>query len=342
MVAQLLKSQHLRHLALSGCAGVTDALWQLVEAEQLHNLRQRAAHTSLPSSTSSTAQAAAASTASAEQAAVMMDLDNSSPSGYPLTELKQQDSSSSRTACCSKLQSLNLVRCSNLRSLCLGLLPLSGAVELLSPKHYLIKAVHGAEASTDRWCPVESTVSELTSLKIGLSGLQVVALKLPKLIHLDLSSCKHLRVLELHCPLLLQLQLQACRSLPVMSAVRGVMCCPQLQMVDVQHMLPIGTTGPSTNAGNVRQAAPGGGEELHVSNPPENDTCGTCSVAPIGKGRVNATVEVQMMGSKWSPGMDLSTMLDEVAAAHASLKPDSILRCSSLCKVCSQLAHCSL
>ncbi len=42
----------------------------------------------------------------------------------------------------------------------------------------------------------------------------MLALALPSLAHLDLSSCRRLRALELRCPRLLALHAQACVSLP--------------------------------------------------------------------------------------------------------------------------------
>lgn len=289
----LLRCRQLKHLALSGCAGVTDEIWQQVEAGQLQRLRGTVA------------------VAPAAEAAALMDLDDGADDGCegsggaelgavdalaaPVgggsgSSLAADGSSSSDGS--SQLESLSLVRCNNLRSLCLGLLPGEGKVELLPPKHYLLSASRSVlqqAAPQGGWVEVPSAVSQLTSLKAGLSGVQVVALALPKLAHLDLSSCKHLRVLELRCPLLLQLQLQACTALPVVSAVRGVLGAPHLQMLDVQHMLG---------------AAGGGG-------------------GPAGQ--------------------DGAEALDEAVAHHGSLKPGSILRCTSVCKVCHKLAeHCSL
>jgi hypothetical protein len=91
------------------------------------------------------------------------------------------------------------------------------------------------------WEQAATALSGLQSLRLGLSGVQVVALALPKLTSLDLNSCSHLRVLELRCPLLLLLQLQACRALgwrqqlPLL--VGG---CPDLESLDLQHALPRG------------------------------------------------------------------------------------------------------
>lgn len=290
----LLRCRQLKHLALSGCAGVTDAIWQQVEAAQLQRVQLWMRGTVA---------------APAGEAAALMDLDDgddgcegsgaelgavdalavpASGAGGGSGSSLAADGSSSYGS--SQLESLSLVRCNNLRSLCLGLLPAEGEVELLPPKHYLLsggRSVLQQAAPQGGWVEVPSAVSQLTSLKAGLSGVQVVALALPKLAHLDLSSCKHLRMLELRCPLLLQLQLQACTALPVVSAVRSVLGAPHLQMLDVQHML----------------GAAGGG----------------------------------------SPADQDAEALDEVVAQHGSLKPGSILRCTSVCKVCHKLAeHCSL
>jgi hypothetical protein len=287
----LLRCRQLKHLALSGCAGVTDAIWQQVESQQLQQAQSHRV------AGAAAAAAAAAAALPAGEAAALMDLDEAvaagdgcegSGAGEP-GPADGAGSSSSSDGSSSQLESLSLVRCNNLRSLCLGLLPASGSVELLPAKHYLLSGGRAAlqqAAPQCEWVEVPSAVSQLTSLKAGLSGVQVVALALPKLAHLDLSSCKHLRVLELRCPLLLQLQLQACTALPVASAVRGVLGAPRLQMLDVQHML--GAAGPADQDGGAEA-------------------------------------------------------LDEVVARHSSLKPGSILRCTSVCKVCHKLAeHCSL
>lgn len=278
----LLRCRQLQHLALSGCAGVTDAIWQQVESQQLQQAQSHGV------------AGAAAAAVPAGEATAVMDLDEAVDfgdgcEGSGAGELGPADGDAGSSGGSSQLESLSLVRCNNLRSLCLGLLPASGSVELLPAKHYLLSGGRAAlqqAAPQCEWVEVPSAVSQLTSLKAGLSGVQVVALALPKLAHLDLSSCKHLRALELRCPLLLQLQLQACTALPVVSAVRGVLGAPRLQMLDVQHML--GAAGP---------AGQDGGAEA----------------------------------------------LDAVVARHSNLKPGSILRCTSVCKVCHKLAeHCSL
>lgn len=136
------------------------------------------------------------------------------------------------------LQSLSLVRCSALKSLCLGLVPASGKVNVLQPKHYLLTADRQAlqnQVEHYDWIQVPTVVSGLRLLRLGLSGVQVVALALPHLMHLDLNSCSQLRVLELRCPLLLTLHLQACRAVPVKQLVLGLTGCPALETLDMQH-----------------------------------------------------------------------------------------------------------
>lgn len=331
VAAQLMvKCSNLQHLALSGCAGVTDAIWQQVEGAQMQQLAVGQRGCEAPAGTD----------------AALMDVDalGSSQAGG--------DGSTSGSVSSSNLQSLSLVRCSNLRSLCLGLLPASGRVELLGPKHYLIAADRaalqaGPHASPDgSWVQVPSAVSELTSLKLGLSGVQVVALALPKLSHLDLSSCKHLRVLELRCPLLLQLQLQACRSLPVVSAVKGVLSSPHLQMLDVQHMLPL----PGSNS---RRSS----DEGHAEDGAEvEEMAGGCGaggvVAPVaatpataassGSSLLAAVAASGVLPAGSSTGVQAGLLLDELATTHSSLRPEGVLRCTSLCRVCSKLQQCSL
>lgn len=53
--------------------------------------------------------------------------------------------------------------------------------------------------------------SALQSLKLGLSGAQVVAVALPQLTALDMNNCTEIRHLELRCPSLLTAHFQNCR-----------------------------------------------------------------------------------------------------------------------------------
>lgn len=358
LVAQLLlKCRHLRHLALSGCSGVTDAIWQQVEVAQLQTLLAAAAgaDASPLQGAGRAGNGAPAAVAAAGDDAALMDLDDSSQQAGGATDA----AAGSAAVCSSKLESLSLVRCNNLRSLCLGLLPACGQVQLLEPKHYLLAADrHALQApayAPGSWLQVDSAVSELTSLKLGLSGLQVVALALPKLAHLDLSSCKQLRVLELRCPLLLQLQLQACRSLPVFSAVKGVLGAPHLQMLDVQHVMPHsrGTTPVSDrDSGEDSGAVSGAGYGAVLSSEAESMSLtgpgGVCRAA-VGQGSSGSSLLAAVAADGTLPapvGMSteaqIGMLLDEVAATHGSLKSEGILRCLPVCKVCSKLAQCSL
>jgi hypothetical protein len=353
LVAQLLlKCRHLRHLALSGCSGVTDAIWQQVEGAQLQQLLATAAGADGSPLQAGFGATSAAAAAAAGCDAALMDIDDSSQEAGAATDA----AAGSAAVCSSKLESLSLVRCNNLRSLCLGLLPASGQVQLLEPKHYLLAADrHALQApayAPGSWVQVDSAVSELTSLKVGLSGLQVVALALPKLAHLDLSSCKQLRVLELRCPLLLQLQLQACRSLPVASAVKGVLGAPHLLMLDVQHVMPHSrdaTPVSDKDSGEEGGAVACGGYGAVAGSEVESGSlagaAGVCKAA-AGKGS-SLLAAVAADGALPAPeGMSteaqIGMLLDEVAATHASLKSEGILRCLPVCKVCSKLAQCSL
>lgn len=128
------------------------------------------------------------------------------------------------------------------------------------------------EALALRWqpCPVP-ILPALTTLKVGLSGLQVVALALPHLVTLDLNGCSHLRVLELRCPSLHTLSLQACNMLPASALAATLPLCPALALLDVQHvahlqrpslsratsssLLPGASTGASTSAPGLAAAA---------------------------------------------------------------------------------------
>jgi hypothetical protein len=290
LVPQLLsRCGRLQHLALNGCSAVTDALWKQLESAQLAQL-------------SSSRQDLAP--AGADSAVV----------------------SSSSTG--STLESLSLVRCSNLKSLCLGLLPASGQVEVLQPKHYLLSgdraSLHARQASYD-WIEVPSAVSGLTSLRAGLSGVQVVALALPKLAHLDVSSCSFLRVLELRCPLLLTLHLQACRALPMYGMLRAAVACPTLTKLDVQHVL---TGGCKNGNGNLVKDAAAASSDGGMGS-------GSSSRSGSGGGLAAAVAAHPAEFGGVGGAAELHELLDELVCGHPSLQ--QVLRCPvSCCAVCSR------
>lgn len=305
IIAQLLgKCSRLEHLALNGCSMVTDCLWQQLEQGQLGMLQQQQARRFMDEPAVS---------------ASMLELDDQ---GDPMQVV---DCNSRQLS--SKLESLSLVKCSNLKSLCLGLLPASGQVDVLESKHYLLsgdrEALH-ARAASYSWVEVPSAVSELTSLRVGLSGVQVVALSLPKLAQLDLSSCGYLRVLELRCPVLLTLHLQACRSLPVFGMAQAVMCCQRLEKLDVQHMLPAHFSRRSAAASRVQHASAVGG-------------FGGRGVGGAGGGAVGpATVVESEVATSDSSAAQLHQLLDEVTDGHPTLQ--QVLRCPVGCGVCARAA----
>lgn len=302
LVARLLSScTRLEHLALNGCVGVTDALWQELE----------------------TAQLAALAAQQLGQGGVF--------------DLDVQVASSS-----SKLRSLSLVRCSNLKSLCLGLLPATGWVEVLQPKHYLLSAdraaLHARQASYG-WVEVPSAVAGLTSLRVGLSGVQVVALALAHLAHLDVSSCSYLRVMELRCPLLLTLHLQACRALPMYGILQAAVSCPALVQLDVQHVLTGGAA--CSNGSSRKRSATGdhdgccdaaeGMEEVVVGDGAASSGCRDAA----GGGRLAAAVKAHPTAFGAAGGAaELHELLDELAAGHPSLQ--QVLRCPVGCAVCTR------
>jgi hypothetical protein len=301
LVPQLLsRCGRLQHLALNGCSAVTDALWKQLESAQLAQL----------------ASQQDLAPAGAESASALQLSHGVASSG----------SGSSSTG--STLESLSLVRCSNLKSLCLGLLPASGQVEVLQPKHYLLSgdraSLHARQASYD-WIEVPSAVSSLTSLRAGLSGVQVVALALPKLVHLDVSSCSFLRVLELRCPLLLTLHLQACRALPMYGVLRAAVACPALTKLDVQHVLTGGSKNGSSSGGCLKDAAAAAGSDEGMGSGSRSGSGGGLAAAvaahPADFGGVGGAAE-------------LHDLLDELVCGHPSLQ--QVLRCPVSCAVCSR------
>jgi hypothetical protein len=293
LVPQLLsRCGRLQHLALNGCAAVTDALWRQLEAAQL-----------------------------AQLATQQQDL---APAGAD-SALQLAGSSSSA------LQSLSLVRCSNLKSLCLGLLPVSGQVEVLQPKYYLLSgdraSLHARQARYD-WVEVPSAVSGLTSLRAGLSGVQVVALALPNLAHLDVSSCSYLRVLELWCPLLLTLHLQACRALPMYGLLRAAVACPALTKLDVQHVLSAGAENGSSNSSSaVKDPAAGASSDSGMGS-------GSSSRSGSGGGLAAAVSAHPAEFGGVGGAAELHELLDELVGGHPSLQ--QVLRCPVNCAVCSR------
>ncbi len=116
----------------------------------------------------------------------------------PLQGNQQQGMGASIDCSAHQLQSLSLVRCSRLKSLCLGLVPAPGTqVRVLDAKCYLLASHPPSELSAGDechvWEPAGTPLVGLRSLRLGLSGVQVLALALPQLANLDLSRCTQLR-----------------------------------------------------------------------------------------------------------------------------------------------------
>ncbi|KAG1669581.1 hypothetical protein FOA52_006354 [Chlamydomonas sp. UWO 241] len=143
------------------------------------------------------------------------------------------------------LRTLSLVKCGRLRCVALGLAPAPGVtVTLFSAKQRLFVSEEedAAGAAPLSWVPAvtHAHVAGLKILRLGLSGVQVLALALPSLQQLDVSGCAQLRHLELRCPALLQLAAASCRALrppPLWASLRG---CPALRSLDAQHAPALG------------------------------------------------------------------------------------------------------
>ncbi|MEW5306251.1 MAG: hypothetical protein WDW36_008729 [Sanguina aurantia] len=197
VAARLLHERPALHtLTLSGCEGVTAALWP-----SLHRSRSPQPSRGRPGAGPKRVSGSGGSSSSSEGTSAGVHMPHSHP----------DDGGSS-------LASLALVKCGKLSSLCLGLVPAPGCVLLDRPPRRQWEPVPDVgeveqEVQRYQWAPTGCLLSSLTSLKLGLSGVQVLALRLPRLTHLSLDGCASLRVLELRCPLLLTLHLQACNSL---------------------------------------------------------------------------------------------------------------------------------
>ncbi|KAL6764340.1 hypothetical protein V8C86DRAFT_1583154 [Haematococcus lacustris] len=122
----------------------------------------------------------------------------------------------------SQLTSLSLACCKQLQVLSLGLQPSSSiSIKVLKQWQYdALDAVALQQEVTElAWQPAPQLpgslplLPHLTSLRLGWSALQVLALALPRLTHLQVDGCQQLRVLELRCPLLLVLHAQSCSTL---------------------------------------------------------------------------------------------------------------------------------
>lgn len=151
-----------------------------------------------------------------------------------------------------QLTSLSLVKCQELHTLCLGLAPAT-PIQVLSTRPYLNPSqMQPPPSESFSWIPAPGGVHALRSLRLGFSALQVVALNLRQLQHLDLSGCRHLRHLELRCPALHTVLLQGCRALPAASLLSALAACPSLEVLDLQRM----EAGPLV-ARDLRGCCPG-------------------------------------------------------------------------------------
>eukprot|EP00955_Chlamydomonas_euryale_P050443 354554-Chlamydomonas_euryale.AAC.2 len=79
-----------------------------------------------------------------------------------------------------------------------------------------------------RWVPAGTRLASLEQLRLGLSGVAVLALSLPALTHLDVSSCDLLCELELRCPALLTLHAWSCGALRKGALTRAAGGCARL------------------------------------------------------------------------------------------------------------------
>lgn len=264
--------------------------------------------------------------------------------------------------CGIQLQCLSLVRCTKLKQLCLGLQP-TQPVAVYPNKQYAFysHASAAAEASAQAWEAVEVPVlTQLRTLRLGLSGVQVLAVALPTLASLELNGCVHLRQLELRCPLLLSLHVQAATALPqpvLAAALRGV---PSLSMLDVQHVPSLRTPPMAAAAAAVAaalgyggsSATPGsetgtrsvvvaqregkrssqGGAPSHAAG---SSGSGAAARSPIGIGSTGASALDQPKGIRASPaagaaaadkGSSHPTSAQAIAAMRDRMERETLVR----------------
>lgn len=202
VIRLLTAGSRLETLLLNGCEGVTSALWL-----HLNHLPPRLAR---PLAESTGVDVAAL------------------PRGEALPQQPHA------------LSTFSAVRCSQLTSCCLGLLPANGQLRTYSPRPYALQELAPApSAERSSWVRVPTVCSGLRSLRLGLSGVQVLALALPQLAQLDLVRVDNLRELELRCPLLLTLAIHA-MLLPRAALRDAVAHCASLETLNLQHMVLTG------------------------------------------------------------------------------------------------------
>ncbi|GAX72602.1 hypothetical protein CEUSTIGMA_g58.t1 [Chlamydomonas eustigma] len=110
------------------------------------------------------------------------------------------------SAVLSKLKTLNMVGCKSLKTLMLGLSLKDMGVLRTRTLLAAEKDTAVLQSLSMTWVEDHSTCfKDLLTLKLGLSGVQVLALRLPQLTYLDMSGAEDIHTLELRCPLLLTL-----------------------------------------------------------------------------------------------------------------------------------------
>jgi hypothetical protein len=148
------------------------------------------------------------------------------------------------------LQSLSLVKCGGLTSFCAGLSPDRPIVPRRAGWRWGGAAgaagSPGAQQEQPRerpqeqegyaWAEAPTLLGGLRSLKLGLSGVQVLALALPALVSLDVTRAVSLTTLQLRCPALTSLQAHACAGLPPAQLTGAAAGCPALTSLDAQHV----------------------------------------------------------------------------------------------------------
>jgi hypothetical protein len=118
-----------------------------------------------------------------------------------------------------------------LRRLRLGLSGVQVRPRIRLPQRHCALPLKAAAAAA----PAAPAAPERARLGGPLSRAQVLALALPLLEQLDVSSCSAMRYLELRCPCLAAVQAQDLCCVPQQYLVRCVQGCPSLRSLDLQH-----------------------------------------------------------------------------------------------------------
>ncbi|KAK9866208.1 hypothetical protein WJX84_008811 [Apatococcus fuscideae] len=176
-ICQLLGcGRRLTSIAISGCQGAQDEIWDVLDASHQAAANQTEGMTEGMPGHSDTL------------------IDGAEPM------MGAEGQSETALVPCHRLQTLACVGCKELTICRLGM-------------HEAPCGDARAASSSSVWLPCPTKAAGLQTLRVGLSKIVRLALALPDLAQLDARGCGELTHLDLHCPVLLHTFFQSCRSL---------------------------------------------------------------------------------------------------------------------------------